>query len=445
MKSKILFSSWLFCFAFLANAQTNLSAKQAVFIALENNFNVQVAEKQVLIAQKNNTWSEAGLFPTVALNVALNNSIQDNTNNPFTFTPGVILMQGISPSLSANWNIFSGMAVRISKQRLEQLEAQSNGNATVVIENTIQDVLKAYYAVQLQMERVKLFDQLKKYSKSRVDYLELKDKYAKSSSLELLQYRNQYFSDSTSHLLQQVSYENAMRNLLLIMNEDKVVNEREFPVLTDPLEFVLPLLDTKQAVQEMKANNQNLKNQYISVELQKKATEYQRSFLYPTLSFQTGVTPSHNWLRDLNNDNLKIETQVINYYGNLNLRYSIFNNWKAKRAVEVSKIQEDIAEMTTDNMVKSLEISLQNLLDMYAMRTKLVSLSETNLSYATKAFELAKSRYELGTLSSIELAVFQNNFQNTLLQHNENLFNRLDTYLEIYKMTGKIGLEAQRN
>jgi outer membrane protein TolC len=441
MKLKILFSLLVAFNVLLVQAQTKLSAKDAVFLALENNYKVQVAEKQVEIAQKNNTWSEAGLFPTVALSAAFNNTVQDNSNNPFTFTPGVILAQGFSPTLSANWNIFSGFAVKISKERLEQLEAQSNGNALVVIESTIQDVLKAYYAAQLQKERALLFATLKEYSRKRVAYFELKDKYAKTTSLELLQFRNQYFTDSTNHLIQELSLKNAMRNLLLLINPTETAADGSFPVLTDALDLNVPLFDLNQSLNELKGSNQNLKNQYIAIELQKKATEYQRSFLYPTISFQTGITPSYNWFRDLNQDNFKIQTEVLSYYGNFNLRYSLFNNWKTKRAVEVSKIQEEIAGLNLESMEKSLVVNLTNLVEMYQLRTQLVSMSQINLNYATKAFDLAKSKFDLGTISSIELAVFQNNFQNTLIQHYENLFNRMDTYLEIYKMTGKIGLD----
>jgi len=441
MKLKILFSLLVAFNVLLVQAQTKLSAKDAVFLALENNYKVQVAEKQVEIAQKNNAWSEAGLFPTVALTAAFNNTVQDNSNNPFTFTPGVILAQGFSPTLSANWNIFSGFAVKISKERLEQLEAQSNGNALVVIESTIQDVLKAYYAAQLQKERAMLFATLKEYSRKRIAYFELKDKYAKTTSLELLQFRNQYFTDSTNHLIQELSLKNALRNLMLLINPTETAADGSFPVLTDALDLDVPLFDLNQSLNELKGSNQNLKNQYIAIELQKKATEYQLSFLYPTISFQTGITPSSNWFRDLNQDNFKIQTEVLSYYGNFNLRYSLFNNWKTKRAVEVSKIQEEIAGLNLESMEKSLAANLTNLVEMYQLRTQLVSMSQINLNYATKAFDLAKSKFDLGTISSIELAVFQNNFQNTLLQHYENLFNRMDTYLEIYKMTGKIGLD----
>ena len=170
----------------------------------------------------------------------------------------------------------------------------------------------------------------------------------------------------------------------------------------------------------------------------------QRSFLYPTLSFQAGVQPGWSWLRDLNSSNLNINTQTLSYYGNFNLRYNLFNNWKAKRAVEVGQIQEEIASLGIDQMKQSLSSTLQNLIAMYDARSKLVEISSENKVYAQKAFDLAKKRFDLGTINSIDLASFQNNYQNTMVQHYENLFNRMDTYLEIYKMTGKLGLEYEK-
>jgi len=446
MKFNLLFSLFVLSFqlVFGQTIQRTISAKDAVFMALDKNYKVQVAKKQEDIAIKNNTWSEAGAFPTVTLNVGFNNNIQDNTNNPFTFTPGVILSTSFAPNLSLNYNIFSGFAVKISKERLEQLEAQSNGNALVIIESTIQDVLKAYYTAKLQEEKLKLLKEIKANSSKRLKYYEVKDKYAKSSSLELLQFKNQHLTDSTNYLLQEISYRNSLRNLLLLMNNSEDPSEEEFPALGDSLNIIYPELDLTQAKSELKSNNQQLKNQYIALELQKTTTEFQRSFLYPTLSFQAGVSPTESWLRNLNNSEQKFNTQVINYSGNLNLRYSLFNNWKNKRAVEVSKIQEEITLLNTENLYKSLAVTLNNLSELFQIRKELVNVSEQNFIYASKAWELAQKRFENGTLSSVELLSFQNAYQNTLIQHFDNQFNKLDTFLEIYKITGKLALDYKK-
>lgn len=420
-------------------AQRDLSASEAVFISLEKNYQVIISGKQHSINELNNRWSEAGAFPTVDLTLINGNTIQDNTNNPFTFIPGIVLTQSINPSLTANWNIFTGFAVRISKERLEILENQSANNAMAVIENTIQDVLKAYYTAQLQHDRKDLFKSVMELSKDKMHYYELKEKYSKANTLELMQFKNQYFTDSTNLLMQEISYDNSIRNLLLLMNDSTITAEGLN--LTDKMDIKVMDVDFSEAETEMYSNNQNLTNQYISLELQKTNTAFQRSFLYPTLSFQAGVQPGWSWIREIQNNAFQAETSNLSYYGNINLRYSIFNNWKNKRAVEVSKIQEEISTLNIENMKMTLSSTLQNLIALCKARVQLVSISQENLVYSKKALELAQERFAIGGINSIDLASFLNNYQNTLIQHYENLFNKMDTYLEIYKMTGKIGLE----
>lgn len=425
-------------------AQRDLSASEAVFIALENNYQVVISQKQHEINQMNNKWSEAGAFPTVELTVLNGNSIQDNTNNEAPFTiPGIILSQSFNPTLSANWNIFTGFAVRISKQRLEQLESQSSSNAMAVIENTIQDVLKAYYTAQLQNDRKLLFQSLLDLSRDKMKYYELKEKYSSASSLELLQFKNQYLTDSTNLLMQEISYDNSIRNLLLMMNDSTIAADGLN--LTDKLDLNVIDIDFSTAEEDMFSNNQNLTNQYISLELQKTNTSFQRSFLYPTLSFQAGVRPSWSSIREIKDDSFEAQSNSLSYYGNINLRYSLFNNWKNKRAVEVSKIQEEIGTLNIESMKQTLSSTLKNLIALYDARVQLVSISQENLIYAEKALKLAEDRFNVGLINSIDFESFKNNYQNTLIQHYENLFNKMDTYLEIYKMTGKIGLEYVKN
>lgn len=419
----------------------SLSAKDAVLIALKNNYDIQVSNVQIEIAEKNNSWSEAGLYPTVALNVGYNNTIQDNSNNPFTFTPGVIMSRSLVPNLSLNMNLFSGFSVKISKQRLEKLEEQSKGNAMLVIESTILDVLKAYYSARVQYDRLDILNKIKFDAHNRYKYYMAKNKYANSSSLEELQFKNQYYSDSTNVIVQEYSFKNAMRNLQLLMNNSEVDENINTPMLTDDLEFKFPILNFSDELKNLKTNNQELKNQVLGIEIQQINTSFQKSFLYPTLGLQGGITPSKSWFRDLNGTFDPVETQVLNYSGSVNLRYTIFNNWKNKRAVEVSKMQESIAQMNYKKMEKLVSNSLATLIDSYKGNAKLVDLSMTNIEYVTKTYNLAEKRFKSGTLSSIDLILFETTFQNQMLQHYEFLYNKINTFLDIYRMTGKLRLD----
>lgn len=421
---------------FSVNGQTPLSAKQAIELGLERNFQILIAEKNIEIAQRNNKWSEAGMFPTVSLNANYANAIQDNTNNPFTFTPGIILNTSVQPSLNLNWNLFSGLNVWITKQRLEQLENQSKGNAMVIIETTVSDIIKAYYTAVLHQEKLKLVKELVEFSRKQAKYYEIKEEYAGASSLESMQFKNQYFNDSINVLMQELSFQNARRNLNLLMN---VPLDSAF-VLTDPIDFILPEINAAQARNLLLSNNTNLKNQLINVELAELQTKIQRSFLYPTLTFQAGIQPNYSWVREIQNDLFSVNPQTMNYSASVALRYNLFNNWKTKRAVEVAKIQEQIAELRYDEMEQSMSNTLAATLELFAVRKQLVNLSGQNLDYADRLWKLANDRFSLGSVNSIDLMTIRNSYVNTRLTYLDNLYNRIESFFEIFRLTGNIGL-----
>lgn len=435
------------------NAQDveQLTAEDAVIFALENNYQVQISRKQEEIAEKNNKWSEAGAFPTVELTAALGNSIVDNRNNPFTFTPGLLANNSISPGATINWNIFSGMGVRISKERLERLQAQSKGNSLLILENTAHDVLSGYYSALMQTRRLKVLREVYNSSRKQYEYEESKSALGQSNKLAVYQLKNQLLTDSINVKQQRVNQENALRNLLLMMNvpQDKLEND-QFPSLIDSLNIELFSADKTSVLNDLKSNNQNLKNQIINLELQKTNTKLQRSFLYPTVGLQLGAAPNYGSFQFLGDPqpapgmpNLEgsIRTQQVTYFGNINIRYALFNNWKDKRAVQVSKIQEQIAEMNISEMEKQLSTNALNLIKQFSLRNDLVSLSQENLTYASLAYEIGQERYELGGINSIELTQLKNAYINAEMEYYDALYQRIEIHLELMKITGKLQLD----
>jgi len=420
------------------NAQ-DFGIKDAVKMALERNYQIQISNLQIEIAQKNNKWSEAGLFPTVTLSATSNNAIQDNRNNPFTFTPGLLLQQSLVPAINMNWNVFSGFLVKMSKTRLEQLEVQSQGNALLLIENTVFDVIKTYYTAVLQKEKLILLQELLNSSRDRIKLTEVKKEYGTSNSLEIMQFKNQYLTDSMNLLMQQISFENSMRNLSLLLNFelDTLLNP------SDPLQFVLPNLDEKVFREQLMSNNRNIQNQYINLSLVETQTKIQNSFLYPTLSIQAGYQYSRNSFRELENNLFNASVNVPNYFGSVTLRYNLYNNWKAKRAVEVAKIQEEIAKINLEDLKRGVKNQGETWLRFYKMRNDLVALSTENLTYAQKAYELATDRFNFGSMNSIDLMTFRNQYIQAQITHLDNQYNRIEAFYELFRLSGNLSLEYQ--
>jgi outer membrane protein len=417
----------------------NLSLEEAINLALERNYQIQISKKQIDIADRNNTWSEAGLFPTVTLNANFNNVIQDNRNNPFTFTPGLILQQSFQPSINLNWNVFSGFFVKMNKERLDFLEQQSRGNAMLIVENTVLEVIKVYYTAVLHKNKLNLLRQLLGFSRERIEMIEIKQEYGSSNSLELMQFKNQLLSDSMNVLLQEISYDNALRNLSLLMNFelDTLFNP------TDPLDFVLPLIDFEQLRKGLYENNRNLQNQYLNMSLAETNTQLQQSFLYPVVAVQAGYQYSRNSFRELENNLFNASVSVPNYFAGATLRYNLYNNWKSKRAIEVAKINEEITQMNIEDLKRTVRNNTETLIHMYVMRSRLIEVSGENIIYAQKLYDMSIERFNFGSVSSFDLLNVRNQYVQTQLNHLDNQYARIEAFYELFRIAGMLSLKVE--
>lgn len=420
--------------------QGEMSLSEAIQVCLNNNFDIRIESKSIEAAEMNNKWSEAGMFPTFSINVSNNYGIQDNTDNPFTFQPGVSSNIGITPSINMDWNLFNGLSVIRNKQRLVRIENQTKGNSMLVVENTIFNLIRAYYQAVLNQMKVGLMEDVLDFSREKSEYYKEKSKIGVANSIDVLQFESQMYTDSMSLELLRLNYRNAIRNMNMMMG----LPIDTMYALSDSLTKNLPDVGYEELSELMYSSNQNLKNQYINLELQQTNTKLQGSALYPSLSFQASAAPNFGWFRSQNVDS-SLYTQSINYQFGFNLRYTIFNNWKSKRAFKVGKIQEEIAQLRIEDMELELDNNLRNQLDSYNQRRKLESLSYINAQYSEKVWKLGKEQFDRGVITSIDLTTLRNAYLNSLVNYFDNLYNLVDTYSELYKITGGIVRAVNEN
>ena len=157
-------------------SQENISLKESIQIGLKQNYDILISEKQRDINNINNNWANAGALPQININTALERNISDQSNNPTSFIQEILKSDAISSSANINWTLFNGFAIRANKERLNQLEKLSEGNLTLVIENTIQAIILSYYNCILQQKKLNLLEDIVELSKERFSYEQTKNK-----------------------------------------------------------------------------------------------------------------------------------------------------------------------------------------------------------------------------------------------------------------------------
>ena len=433
-------------------AQQPLSLSDAIQIGLERNYDIRIEQKNVITSQNNNSWGEAGILPTIRLDVASQNSIRNQqSDNQFfggQLFPGFELddqrTYGLTPSLNINWTIFQGNKAIISKRRLEQLEAESMQNADVVIANTLQAIILAYYNAVLEKDRLDAYQTQLSLSRDRFRYTDTKYQLGSAVTSDVLLEENNYLTDSTNFINQGLIYRNAVRSLNVLLVSEDLNQNYEF---TDDLEFEEQQYQFNELSKAMLSENVDIKKIYISQSILEAQVRQNKADLYPTLSFNGG----YNWNRnvsDLTNASYNgpnpdyqnpPEPLVSNsgtYFANFTLSFNLFNGGRVNRAIRNAVVAQDIGNLRIEKLQTTLDRDLYQAYERYQVRRQLYGISDRSAEAARINYSISEEKFKGGTINSFDFRVVQNNYLTASVQKLQALYNLMDSKVELMRLTG---------
>ncbi len=418
-------------FSLAALPQDGLTLEEAVARALAGNFEIIVARENEKIASNNNAWGETGALPSIGVTAGFSSTISDQTENPTAFIQEKLEIQALTYGANLNWTLFDGFGMFASKRQLELLESQSEGNSALVVENTVQAVILAYYDVKMQQKRLEVLTEVIALSRDRVDYEKVRRELGVGGTFEVLQFENAIATDSTGFLLQQLAMRNATRNLNLLMGMEPETEWRFVTDLAPPgMTYSFPVL-----WDEVKNRNQSLRNQVINSMLAEQEHRLARSAMYPVVSFSAGITENDNLFRVRSLD-LAAQGATLNYFGNFVLNFNLFNGGRTRRAMQNAQIRQEIAAYRQDELELSVQADLRNALDLYNAQLAIFQLSGKNSENQRLALEIAADRFETGTINSFDYRAQQVAFLNAEMTRIEALQNLLNTHTQLVRLRG---------
>ena len=412
-------------------SQETLSLEQAVARALQNNFAIQIAEATAEVAANNNSWGQTSALPSIALSAGFNATINDQSQNPTAFIQEKLEVQAVNYSANLNWVLFDGLGMFIQKRQLELLETQSEGNAALVIENTVQAVTLAYYDVLMQRERLNVLAEVIALSRDRLNYVNDKRDLGAGSTFEVLQFENNVVTDSSNYLVQELAYRNAIRNLNLLMGIDP---ETEF-TLTTPLQAPSAAYSYATIWEEVKNNNTALRNQFVNALLAQQDYKLAQSAMFPVVSFSAGITENANQFRVRALD-LAAEGATLNYFGNFALNFNLFNGGRTRRAMQNARIREEVAQLQQSELELQVQSDLRNALDLYTAQLAIYTLTDGNVERQRLALDIAADRFTNGLVTSFDYRQQQVAFLNAGMARIQALQNLLNTHTQLVRLRG---------
>ncbi|REE02160.1 TolC family protein [Marinoscillum furvescens] len=436
----------LMVLAIAGHAQQALSLSDAITLCLENNFDIRIERQNVNIAENNNNWGQAGLLPTISFGVNQNNNLSDNvkTASPFQLQD-ITLSNSINPGVTMDWVLFDGFRVITTRRRLDQLEAESAGNASIVITNALQTVILGYYLATLEQERLQVYERQLALSSDRYVYVKTKQELGSSVTSDVLLEEGNYLSDSVNYVNQELVLRSAVRNLNLVMGVRDVDTEYVF---TDDLKEDFPSYELGDLQQKMFDGNVDLKKQYISQSILGSDVDLARADRYPTLTMSAGYSHTRSRV-DLSRASFPqsdgssspgpedpLNAITDNYFANFRLSFTLFNGGKINRAIKNSMVREDIGNIRIDQMKTTLDRDLRQAYDRYQVRKQLFDINQRLESSAATNLDITQEKFKGGTINSFDYRVVQNNHLNASIQKLQAIYNLMESKIELMRLTG---------
>ncbi len=435
--------------AFVSNAQESLSLSDAIEVGLSNNFDIKIERGNVEVTTLNNNWGETGIFPSLSASLSGSYNSSDNRElvNPFAFLAKTNTLQ-TQPSINLNWNLLSIYNIQITKRRLEQLQAESEGNASIVIANTIQSIILGYYIAVLEKERLDQFDDQLDLSRDKYNRVRIRQEIGSSNTSDLLLEEGNYLTDSTNYINQQLQYQNAISNLNFLLGIQEPAPNYS---LTDSLDRETMDVDLMQLIDLMEKENVDVKKQYITQEVLGLDTELRNWDRYPSLSLGANYTFSRSrvdisdWPTDIvqNIGSDVGHNENLSWGANFTISFTLFNGGRINRAIQRAQLQENIGEIRVDRLKASLRRDLKQAVDQYNVRKQLYQINARRKNAAKQNLDIAADKFDNGSIDSFDYRTIQNTYLSAAILELQAIYNLIDSKVTLMRLTG--GLVREYN
>lgn len=395
-------------------AQTErITLEEAINIALENNYQLQLATNNLDLAEFEILNAKADFLPT--LSYSQNASIRQGrqfitASDEF----GDFVTRSTGGSLSSSLTVFNGFS-NISNLRGAQFEKLSREeNLQRMREEVIFGTATRFLDYLLSVELLDIAEANLETSQQQ---------------LEQIQAQVDVGSRPTVDRLNQESV--VANNELEVTNRENEVNFSRLVLIRqlqiDPLgeyEFVSPDIEQELAsisdydlidlVQAALDNRSDLKSEENSI----KAAEYQlkiaKANLLPTLNLNASVSSDYAlaFLDGESRESSSFRDQFfdenINKFVGLSLSIPIFGNLDRRATVKQQEVNYKNAQLNFENTRLQVIQEVNQAYNDYASLIKRLDSSQKALVAAERAYETEQQRYEVGASTLIELSQANN-------------------------------------
>ena len=415
------------------NAQKILTKKEAVQIALENNYGIKIANNTLKIAENNASIYNSKLLPIISARAGAN---YNNSNQNFDRQDGTSSsLKGAETktydaSLNLTYTLFDGLGRKYNYKQLKETYNLTALQARETIENTYLQLFTLYFQIARLSENTKNLKETLTVSKQRLQRASYQYEYGQSTKLELLNAEVDVNNDSINYINSIQLYRNSKRNLNIVLGTQQDVN---YEVETN-VNFTA-LLSFDELLSKATQNNVQLQQQEKSININKYNLKASKASFLPSI----GLTGSYGWNKSQNPiSSFLAASEVTGINAGINLSWNLFDSGTTKTRVANAKIALENQEIAQQQQQETLENVLKNTWEEYHNKLYVLNAQKQNVLTTQNNFDRTQERYKLGQVNSIEFRQAQINLLNAQTAVNNAKYDTKLIELELLQLSGQI-------
>ena len=412
------------------SAQEMLSRDEAMKLALEYNYDIQVAQKSIESAKNNASIYNSGYLPTataagngqITYNAGENQTVQGD----FSFDPAEAY--NYSASVGLNYVIFNGLGRMYNYKQLKEQHNLTELQAKQIIENTMLQLSNAYFEIARLAENISILQTALDISKTRQTRAEYSYEYGQGTQLNILNAEVDVNNDSINLLNTKQQLENAKRNLNLItgrsLDTDFTIDTNVvFTMAFDADELTAKALERNIQIAQTKSQ---LKNSEYAI----KAS---RAGWFPALSVNAAYA-----YQGQNNPNGAFLTGNESYgpQAGLSLSWNIFDGGTTKTRTQSAKIAMETQLIQQEQTTFTVQRDVLNAYSTYQNALFVLQAQQANLETAQRNFDRTDEMYKQGQITSIEFRQAQLNQLNAQGSYSQAKYSAKNAELQLKQLAG---------
>lgn len=414
-----------------AGFSQKLTLQDAINIALKNSLDIQLQKNNVEISDINNYIGVAGGLPVVTAGVTDDErltNVKQKLNTGETIERNAAAGNNLGANVTAGMLLYNGSRVVATKNRLAQLEEQSEKFLNAQVQNTMAAVMTGYYDIVRQQAYVKTINQSIDVAQKRLDIVKAQQSVGMANNADLFQSQldlNTLLQTRESQLL---IVQQAKTDLLalLTLRPDSLIIVEDTIIVDKDLTLGDVLANIGNNAEIMAADDQVRINEFIVREV-----AAQR---YPTLRASTGYNLTRNQVAAGN----VLLNQSRGLTAGLSLGIPIYNGSIFRRQQRVAQINVKNAELQKDILIRDFTAGAVKSFQAYNASLLQIQTQQQNVELAQKLLDLALLRFQYRQATILEVREAQQSFENASYTLTNLNFAGKSSEIEVKRLMNQI-------